>query len=91
MLETYWLVAEGAAVAVPAAGAAAYAVQGRKRLHQWLREPRVWDGGQPVSLVTIFAELNGETDFTSGMRDTTTFGCRWQAGTCSLSPVLPDR
>jgi hypothetical protein len=84
MLETYWLVAEGAAVAVPAAGAAAYAVRGRKRLHQWLREPIFWDGGQPVSLVTIFAELNGETDFTSGIREVI-------GGTGPLSPADVER
>ena len=69
MIETYWLVAEGAAVAVPAAATAAYAVRARKRLHQWLREPLFWDGGQPVSLVTVFAELNGEPDMVGSLRE----------------------
>jgi hypothetical protein len=69
MLETYWLVAEGAAVAVPAAATAAYALQGRRRLQALLREPLFWDAAQPVSLATIFAELNGESDFVGSLRE----------------------
>lgn len=69
MLETYWLVAEGAAVAVPTVATAAYAVQGRRRLHALLREPLFWDAAQPVSLATIFAELNGESNFVGSLRE----------------------
>lgn len=84
MIETYWLVAEGAAVAVPAAATAAYALNGRKRVQRWIREPLFWDGGAPVSLATIFTELNGEPDMVGSLREV--FG-----GTGPLSPADLER
>ncbi|MDB5098351.1 MAG: hypothetical protein JWM80_2772 [Cyanobacteria bacterium RYN_339] len=62
MLEGHWLLTEGAAIALPAASTALYARRARKTLRSALRAPLFWDGGQPVSLATIYVELNGEAD-----------------------------
>jgi hypothetical protein len=62
MLDGYWLLTEGAAIAVPTASAALYARNARKTLRAALRAPLFWDGGQPVSLATLYVELNGEAD-----------------------------
>ena len=63
------LLAEVAAATTPVIGTWGYARQGRKRLRQALRTPLFWDGGQAVSLATIYAELNGEGDVELELRE----------------------
>ncbi|MFP5502744.1 MAG: hypothetical protein ACLGIN_09655, partial [Candidatus Sericytochromatia bacterium] len=69
MLEGFLWLAEGAAVAAPTLGGAAYMASARRHRHRWLNEPLLWDGGAPVSLATIFAELNGQPDMSGALRE----------------------
>lgn len=85
-MDTYWLLAEGAAIAVPTATAAGYALTARHKMRQLLREPLFWEGGRPVSLSTLFAEFNGEADLSGSLREL--LGGRGPLGVGELETVV---